>query len=63
MATETVPDKTLNTKHEPKGTNRMAGDVDKSDGGKAVNDALLIIGISWGILALLVLSLREYNVG
>lgn len=58
--TEEVPDRALNTKREPKGTNRMVGDRDKSDGAKAVNDALIVVAIAWLILVVLVFSLREY---
>lgn len=58
--TEEVPVKALNTTREPKGSNRMVGDRDKSDGAKAVNDALIIVAIAWLILIVLVLSLRDY---
>lgn len=60
IAEETVPDKVLNVKREPKGTNRMVGDKDKSDGAKAVNDAIIVVAISWAIVFALVFTLREY---
>ena len=63
MAVETetpAPAKVLNFKREPKGTNRMAGDKDTSDGAKAFNDAVLALIVAAAILALLVFSLREY---
>lgn len=58
--TETPPDAALNTTREPKGTNRMAGDKDTSDGAKAVNDALMIVVGAWIVLAILALSLRDF---
>lgn len=60
VTNETVPDKALNTKREPVGTNRMAGEDSKSDGAKAVNDSILILLIAWGAVLLLGFSLREF---
>lgn len=58
--TETPTGRTLSLKREPKASNRIAGENDKSIGENAVNDALIIVFISWGIVFALAFSLREY---
>ena len=57
---ETPPAKVLNFKREPKGTNRMAGDADKSIGDKASTDALIIVCVAWFIVFALAFSLRDF---
>lgn len=60
VKTEQVPTKALNTEREPQGNNRMVGDADKSMGGVAINDAILVIVLAWVIVFALTLSLREF---
>lgn len=60
VKTEQVPTKALNPEREPVGTNRMAGDADKSMGAMAVNDALIVIVLAWVVFFALTFSLREF---
>lgn len=51
----------LVTSREPVGPN-LSSDTAKSDGERALMDALVIIGIAWAILIFLAFSLRSHNV-